>query len=86
MLLVDQNWFENLKKPFKVPKMSHAPVVLNWTINANLSFLVMGSNSSHSICQFAISSSSLGNMNGVFNIHIDGVEKLSVSHTVLARS
>ena len=52
--LVDQKWFqENLTNIFEVRNMSHVPVVLNWEINANLSSLVMGSNSSHSTCQFA---------------------------------
>ncbi|KAK7859111.1 wall-associated receptor kinase 5, partial [Quercus suber] len=70
--LVDQKWFEeNLTNHFEVQKMSHVPVVLNWEINANLSSLVMGSNSSHSTCQFANSSSSLGNMSSTFTCSCD---------------
>ncbi|XP_030943323.1 wall-associated receptor kinase-like 10 isoform X2 [Quercus lobata] len=70
--LVDQKWFEeNLTSHFEVQKMSHVPVVLNWEINANLSSLVMGSNSSHSTCQFANRSSSLGNMSSTFTCSCD---------------
>ena len=57
---------EELKNHFKVQKLSHVPVVLNWTINANLSSRVMESNSSHSTCQFASRSLSLGNMSSTF--------------------
>ncbi|KAM4099205.1 hypothetical protein ACJW30_07G139000 [Castanea mollissima] len=65
--LVDQKWFEeNLTNHFEVLKMSHVPVILNWEINANLSSRVMGGNSSHSTCQFANRSSSLGNMSSTF--------------------
>ena len=65
--LVDQKWFEeNLTNHFEVRKMSHVPVVLNWEINANLSSRVMGGDSSHSTCQFANRSSSLGNMSSTF--------------------
>ncbi|KAL4616106.1 hypothetical protein ACB092_07G174900 [Castanea dentata] len=61
--LVDQMWFEeNLTNIFEVRNMSHVPVVLNWEINANLSSLVMGSNSSNLTCQFANRSLSTGNM------------------------
>ena len=70
--LVDQKWFEeNLTNHFEVRKMSHVPVVLNWEINANLSFLVMGIDSSHSTCQFANRSSSLGNMSSTFSCSCD---------------
>ena len=65
--LVDQKWFEeNLTSHFEIQKMSHVPVVLNWEINANFSSLIMGSKSSHSTCQFANRSSSLGNMSSTF--------------------
>ncbi|XP_030942711.1 wall-associated receptor kinase-like 1 [Quercus lobata] len=61
--VVDQMWFEeNVTNHFEVRNMSHVPVVLNWEINANLSSLIMGSNSSHSTCRFANGSSLLGNM------------------------
>ncbi|KAL4616117.1 hypothetical protein ACB092_07G175800 [Castanea dentata] len=70
--LVDQKWFEeNLTNHFEVQKMTHVPVVLNWEINANLSSLIMGSNSSHSTCQFANRSSSLGNMSSTFTCSCD---------------
>ncbi|KAK7833459.1 wall-associated receptor kinase 1, partial [Quercus suber] len=65
--LVDQKWFEeNLTNHFEVRKMSQVPVVLNWEINANLSSLVMETNSSHSTCRFANGSSLLGNMSTTF--------------------
>ncbi|KAM4089318.1 hypothetical protein ACB094_07G141900 [Castanea mollissima] len=67
--LVDQKRFdENITNHFEVRKMSHVPVVLNWEINGALSSLVMGSNSSHShsTCNFANRSSSLGNMISTF--------------------
>ena len=65
--LVDQKWFEeNLTNHFEVRKMSLVPVVLNWEINANLSSLVMETNSSHSTCRFANGSSLLGNMSTTF--------------------
>ncbi|KAK7859113.1 putative wall-associated receptor kinase-like 13 [Quercus suber] len=71
--LVDQKWFEeNITNHFEVRKMSHVPVVLNWEINANLFSLVTGSsNSSHSTCQFANRSSSLGNMSSTFTCSCD---------------
>ncbi|KAM4089311.1 hypothetical protein ACB094_07G141200 [Castanea mollissima] len=70
--LVDQKWFEeNLTNHFEVQKMSHVPVVLNWEINANLSSRVMGGDSSHSTCQFANRSSSLGNMSSTFTCSCD---------------
>ncbi|KAL4616099.1 hypothetical protein ACB092_07G174300 [Castanea dentata] len=70
--LVDQKWFEeNLTNHFEVQKMSHVPVILNWEINANLSSRVMGGNSSHSTCQFANRSSSLGNMSSTFTCSCD---------------
>ena len=69
---VDQKWFEeNLTNHFEVRKMSHVPVVLNWEINANLSSRVMGGDSSHSTCQFANRSSSLGNMSSTFTCSCD---------------
>ena len=43
-----------------------ASSVLKWEINANLSSIVMESNSSHSNCQFANGSSSLGDMISTF--------------------
>ncbi|KAM3743383.1 hypothetical protein ACB098_07G141000 [Castanea mollissima] len=68
--LVDQMWFEeNLTNIFEVRKMSHVPVVLNWTINESL--LVLGTNSSHSTCQFANGSSLLGNMSTTFTCTCD---------------
>uniref|UniRef100_A0A7N2RDW0 Wall-associated receptor kinase galacturonan-binding domain-containing protein n=1 Tax=Quercus lobata TaxID=97700 RepID=A0A7N2RDW0_QUELO len=71
-LLSRSEWFEeNLTNHFEVRKMSHVPVVLNWEINANLSFLVMGIDSSHSTCQFANRSSSLGNMSSTFSCSCD---------------
>ncbi|XP_075675188.1 wall-associated receptor kinase-like 3 [Castanea sativa] len=71
--LVDQMWFEeNLTNHFEVKKKSPVPVVLNWEINESLSSLVMESNSSHSTCQFANSSSSLlGNMSMTFTCTCD---------------
>ncbi|KAK7836684.1 wall-associated receptor kinase-like 9 [Quercus suber] len=51
--------------------MSHVPVVLKWEINANLSSILMESNSSHSTCQFANGSSSLGNMSSTFTCSCD---------------
>ena len=65
--LVDKKWFEkHLTNLFEVRNMSHVPVVLKWEINANLSSIVMESNSSHSTCQFANGSSSLGNLSSTF--------------------
>ncbi|KAF3969646.1 hypothetical protein CMV_006583 [Castanea mollissima] len=70
--LVDQMWFEeNLTNIFEVRKMSHVPVVLNWGINESLSSLVLGTNSSHSTCQFANGSSLLGNMSTTFTCTCD---------------
>ncbi|XP_023874401.2 wall-associated receptor kinase-like 1 [Quercus suber] len=70
--VVDQMWFEkNITNHFEVRNMSHVPVVLNWEINANLSSLIMGSNSSHSTCRFASRSSSLGNMSSTFKCTCD---------------
>ena len=70
--LVDQKLFEeNLTNFFEVRNMSHVPVVLNWEINANLSSLIMGSNSSHSTCQFANGSSLLGNVSSTFTFTCD---------------
>ena len=70
--LVDQKWFEeNLTNIFEVRNMSHVPVVLNWEINANFSSLIMGSNSSHSTCQFANGSSLLGNVSSTFTCTCD---------------
>ena len=70
--LVDQKWFEkNLTNPFQVQNMSDVPVVLKWEINANLSSIVMESNSSHSNCQFANGSSSLGDMISTFTCSWD---------------
>ena len=70
--LVDQKWFEkNSKNHFKVRKMSYVPVVLNWEINADLSIFIMGSNSSHSTCQFANGSSLFGNVSSTFTCTCD---------------
>ncbi|KAF3967903.1 hypothetical protein CMV_008153 [Castanea mollissima] len=70
--LAYQKWFkEKLTNHFEVRKMSYVPVELNWEIYANLSSLVMGINSSHSTCQFANRSSSLGNMSSTFSCSCD---------------
>ena len=70
--LVDQKWFEeNLTNIFEVRNMPHVPLVLNWEINANLSSLVKGSNSSNSTCQFANRSLSLGNMSSTIACSCD---------------
>ncbi|KAK4594782.1 hypothetical protein RGQ29_018479 [Quercus rubra] len=46
--IVEQKWFEtNLTNPFEILNMSHAPVVLEWLIDARLSSLVTGNNLSY---------------------------------------
>ena len=46
--IVEQKWFEtNLTNPFEIRNMSHAPVVLEWLIDARLSSLVTGNNLSY---------------------------------------